>query len=58
MSAVKDLVEPFSILMSHLLRDDNPEVYLESLNLLKFIVGNLAPHMSSLDLHLMMGSFI
>lgn len=58
MSAVKDLVEPFSILMRHLLRDDNAEVYLESLNLLKFIVGNLAPHMSSLDLHLMMGSFI
>jgi hypothetical protein len=26
--------------------------------LLKFIVGNLAPYLSTLDLHLMMGSFI
>lgn len=58
MTATKDLVEPFSILMRHLLRDDNTEVYLESLNLLKFIVGSLAPHLSALDLHLMMGSFI
>ena len=44
--------------MRHLLKDDNTEVYLESLNLLKFIVGSLAPHLTSLDLHLMMGSFI
>ena len=57
-SAIKDMVEPFSLLMRHLLRDDNSEVYLESLNLLKFIVSSMAPHMSSLDLHLMMGSFI
>lgn len=28
------------------------------MNLLKFIVGSLAPHLSTLDLHLMMGSFI
>lgn len=33
-------------------------MYLESLNLLKFIVGSLAPHLSALDLHLMMGSLI
>lgn len=44
--------------MRHLLRDENAEVYLESLNLLKFIVGSLAQHLSSLDLHLMMGQFI
>ena len=44
--------------MRHLLRDESTEVYLESLNLLKFIVGSLAPHLSALDLHLMMGSFI
>ena len=31
---------------------------MESLGLLKFIVGNLAPYLSTLDLHLMMGSFI
>ena len=33
-------------------------MYLEALNLLKFIVGSLATHMSALDLHLMMGQFI
>lgn len=52
------LVEPFSLLMRHLLRDESTEVYLEALNLLKFIVGSLAPYLSALDLHLMMGSFI
>lgn len=44
--------------MRHLLKDDNNEVYLETLSLLKFIVGNLAHHLSNLDLHLMMGQFI
>lgn len=44
--------------MRQLLTDDAPEVYLEALNLLKYVVGSLAPHLSSLDLHLMMGSFI
>jgi hypothetical protein len=46
------------MLVRHLLRDENPEVYIESLNLLKFIVGCFAPNLSALDLHLMMGSFI
>lgn len=41
-----------------MLTDDAAEVYLEALNLLKYVVGSLAPHLSSLDLHLMMGSFI
>lgn len=41
-----------------LLKDDDTEVYLESLNFLKFVVSGLAPHLSSLDLHLMMGSFL
>lgn len=41
-----------------MLRDENTEVYLEALNLLKFIVGSLATHLSALDLHLMMGQFI
>lgn len=31
---------------------------METLNLLKFVVGSLAPHLSTLDLHLMLGSFI
>lgn len=44
--------------MRQLLTDDVAEVYLEALNLLKYVVGSLAPHLSSLDLHLMMGSFI
>lgn len=43
------------MLLRHLLRDDNVDVYLEALNLLKFIVGNLAPNLSALDLHLMIG---
>lgn len=50
-----ELVEPLTLLLRHLLRDENVEVYLESLNLLKFIVGNLAQHLSALELHLMMG---
>ena len=46
------------ILLRELLKDENMEVYLEALNLLKFIVGSLASHLSALDLHLMMGQFI
>ena len=57
-SVARDLVEPLSLLLRHLLRDDNVDVFLEALNLLKFIVGNLAQHLSALDLHLMMGQFI
>ena len=45
-------------MLRELLKDENTEVYLEALNLLKFIVGSLATHMSALDLHLMMGQFI
>ena len=33
-------------------------MYLEALNLLKFVVGSLASHLTALDLHLMMGQFI
>ena len=54
----KDMVEPMQILLRELLRDENTDVYLEALNLLKFIVGSLASHLSALDLHLMMGQFI
>ena len=46
------------MLSSMLLKDDDVEVYIESLTFLKFVVGGLAPHLSSLDLHLMIGSFV
>jgi len=51
----RDLVEPIQLLLRELLRDENTDVYLEALNLLKFVVGSLATHLSALDLHLMMG---
>lgn len=54
----RDLVEPLQFLLRELLRDENTDVYLEALNLLKFVVGSLATHLSALDLHLMMGQFI
>ena len=56
--SAKNMLEPISQLVRQLLKDDNSEVYLESLNLLKFIVGSLAPLLSALDLHLLMGSFL
>lgn len=45
-------------IVKKVLKDDSPEVYMEALNLLKFVVGALAPYLSVLDLNLMMGSFI
>jgi hypothetical protein len=57
-TTARDLFEPCSLLMRQLLTDDAAEVYMESLALLRYVVGSLAPHLSSLDLHLMMGSFI
>ena len=54
----RDLLEPLQLLVRELLKDDSQEVYLEALNLLKFIVGSLAPHLTGLDLHLMIGQFI
>ena len=57
-TVARDMVEPMQILLRELLKDENTDVYLEALNLLKFIVGSLATHMSALDLHLMMGQFI
>ena len=52
---VRDMIEPMQVLLRELLKDESTEVYLEALNLLKFIVGSLASHLSALDLHLMMG---
>jgi hypothetical protein len=57
MQKARDLLEPLTMLSGMLLKDDDPEVYLESLQFLKFVVGGLAPHISSLDLFLMMGGF-
>lgn len=54
----RELLEPFLMLMRQLMQDEDSEIYLESLNLLKYIVGSLSPHLSKLDLHLMLGSFI
>ena len=53
-----EIFEPLSMLIKQLLTDDDSEIYMESLNLLKFVVGSLAPHLSTLDLHLLLGSFI
>jgi len=52
------MLEPLQLLLRELLKDESTEVYMEALNLLKFIVSVLAPQLSSLDLHLMMGQFI
>lgn len=50
------LLDPLSMLSSLLLKDSDPEVYMESLTFLKFIVTGLAPHLSAFDLHLLIGS--
>ena len=54
----RDLFEPLTVLIRQLLTDESAEVYLEALSLLKFVTGSLANILSSLDLHLMLGSFI
>lgn len=41
-SKARELFDPLSLLMRQLLQDDSNEIYLESLNLLKFIVTSLA----------------
>lgn len=54
----KELVDPLTVLLRHLLRDESAEVYMEALNLLKYFVGSVSPHLSALDLHLMIGQFL
>jgi len=54
----KELQEPLSSIVKRVLKEESPEVYMEALNLLKFVVGALAPYLSILDLNLMMGSFV
>lgn len=51
----RDLYEPLSVLLRHILSDENSQIYLEALSMLKFVVGSLSPYLSSLDLNLMMG---
>lgn len=52
------MFDPLTMLLRHLLQDSASESYLESLSFLKFVVASLAPHLTVLDLHLMMGQFI
>lgn len=56
--SARDMLEPMQLLLRELLKDEATEVYMEALNLLKFIVGQLASQLTALDLHLMMGQFI
>lgn len=54
----KELSEPITYLMRQILSDENAEVYLESLKIVKFIISSLAPYLGALDLHILIGSFI
>lgn len=56
--SAKTLFEPLSMLIRQLLSDDEPDIYMETLGILRSVVGALVPHMSTLDVHLMLGSFI
>jgi hypothetical protein len=46
------------LLIRQLLSDEEPDIYMETLNMLRAVVGALVPHMSALDVHLMLGSFL
>jgi hypothetical protein len=46
------------MLIRQLLADEDSEIYMETLSMLRAVVGALVPHMSTLDVHLMLGSFI
>lgn len=56
--AARNLFEPLSMLIRQLLADDDSDIYMETLSMLRAVVGALVPHMSTLDVHLMLGSFI
>ena len=38
--------------------DKDQEIYIESVNLIKYVVGQMANYLSMLDLHLILGQFI
>jgi hypothetical protein len=46
------------MLIRQLLADEEPDIYMETLSMLRAVVGALVPQMSTLDVHLMLGSFI
>ena len=54
----KEISEPITYLMRLILGDENAEIYLEALKIVKNITSTLAPHLGSLDLHILVGSFI
>lgn len=54
----KQLFEPISILMRMLLSQQASSMYLDALKLLKYIVSVLAPQLDSLDLNILIGSFV
>lgn len=54
----KKLFEPISYLMRLILSDQNSPIYLDSLKLLKLIISTLAPYLDTLDLHILIGSFV
>lgn len=54
----KEVSEPITYLMRLILADDNSEVYLEALKIVKYVTSALAPHLGALDLHILIGSFI
>jgi len=56
--SARAIFEPLSILIRQLLADEDPDIYMETLGILRAVVGALVPHMSTLDVHLMLGSFI
>ena len=57
-SKARELFEPITMLMRVVLSDESTDIYLEALKLLKFVVNSLAPHLGSLELHILIGSFV
>jgi hypothetical protein len=54
----QELSEPITLLMRQVLSDPDSEVYQEALRLIKSVISGLAPHLTSLDLHILIGSFV
>lgn len=54
----RELSEPITHLMRQILSDESSDVYLEALKIVRFIIASLAPHLGTLDLHILIGSFV
>lgn len=54
----RELADPITHLMRQILSDESSEVYLEALKIVRFIISSLAPHLGTLDLHILIGSFM